>query len=99
MPSIPAQVVLKPDALADAPSVLQAFRDAGFTTGPLIANNFSIEAPAPLFDKYFGDAAARASHAKGTTELPLDALPPASRDAIEAVVFTRPPDFGPGGNY
>jgi hypothetical protein len=31
--------------------------------------------------------------------LPLDGLPQVARQAIEAVIFTTPPDFGPGGKY
>jgi len=94
-----AQVILKPSALHDAPSVVAAFRHAGFSVGPLVANNFSITAPVSLFETHFGVAPAQGTRARQQPELPLDALPPIARNAVEAVVFTKPPDFGPGGNY
>ncbi len=99
MKNISAQVILKPAVLQDAFSVVDMFRRAGFIAGPLVANNFSITAPAPLFEKYFGAASEQASSARQQSELPLDGLPPETRNAVEAVVFTKPPDFGPGGNY
>jgi hypothetical protein len=89
-----AQVILKPEALKSAALVAEALRKENFVVGPLVANNFSIEASPSLFGRYFGVA-----HAGPPYELPLDGLPQVARQAIEAVIFTTPPDFGPGGKY
>jgi hypothetical protein len=82
-----------------ASAVVEAFRYAGFSTGPLVANNFSIEGADVLFKKYFSITPAQALNTRQSTELPLDFLPQAVRAGVQAIVFTKPPDFGPGGAY
>jgi hypothetical protein len=104
---ISAQVVLTSDAAAAAPEVLEAFRRAGFAVGALVANNFSITASPATFKKFFR---ARLTSARdgirdidgervSALEVPGDALPDALKDKVSAVLFTRPPDFGPGANF
>jgi hypothetical protein len=92
-----AQVVLKPEAAAAPQEVLDAFRQAGLTVGPLVANNFSIVAPAAAFRSYFGVDLATAR--RGGLELPVDVLPAPIRDKVQAVLFTKLPDFGPGAQF
>lgn len=87
------------------------FERAGFDVGPLLANNFSITAVPRRFETYFNVTveASRLQVMKGLlvrtnkgsvrSHVPLDSLPPSERDQIEAIVFSKPPDFGPGGNY
>jgi hypothetical protein len=100
-----AQVILSPGA-AKAHPVAEAFRSAGFDVGPMVADNFSISGPESLFTKYFdvglshtrGGAAVRGRSGVASQHLPLDKLPVDIKPHVGAVVFTPPPDFGPG-NY
>jgi hypothetical protein len=103
-----AQVILKPEIAAAPQGMLDSFRQAGFTVGPLVGNNFSIAAPAAAFKSYFGvdltgtpRSGVKVLGVEGAAalELPVDMLPAAVRDKVEAVLFTKPPDFGPGGRF
>jgi hypothetical protein len=93
-----AQVILRPSAVPTAPAVIEAFRQAGFTVGPLVANNFSVSGSDDLFEKLFGVGLPETRGVQQETQLPLKRLAPQIRRAVQAVVFTKPPDFGPG-NY
>jgi hypothetical protein len=103
-----AQVVVTASSAADAQPVMEEFKRAGFEVGPLFANSFSITAELERFSTYF-QATVQSSAGEGIevktkedsvgSELPLNSLPPRVRDKIEAIVFSKPPDFGPAGNY
>jgi hypothetical protein len=105
---ISAQVVIRASSAADAQAVMQEFKRAGFDLGPLFANSFSITAESKRFETYF-KATLQSSSGEGIavktnedsvrSDLPLDALPPSVRELIEVIVFSKPPDFGPGGKY
>jgi hypothetical protein len=95
METMSVQVVLKSNALQNAALVMDMFRAAGFTVGALIANNFSLTAPVPVFQSLFGVVQVNAARAGTKSVLPLNALPRSAQNAIEAIVVPRPPDFGP----
>jgi hypothetical protein len=87
-----------------AARVKVAFSIAGFETGPLVGNSFSITAPAGTFEKVFQTELRYQEHGgiesvreDGSTslELPLGALPPSIASSVASVTFTPPPDFGP----
>jgi hypothetical protein len=87
---------------------MESFRRRGFVVGPLVANNFSIEAPVATFEEYFGvrlvarpSSGMQIEGVEGASafELPRNALPDPVRDKVTAVLFTRPPDFGPGACF
>lgn len=78
-----AQVVVKNTAKQDIGRVINAFKDAGFTVGPAVANNFSITGPALE---------------KQSAATVLASVHPGVRDLVEDVVFPKPPDFGPGAD-
>ena len=105
---ISAQVVLSAESLSDPEPVINEFTRAGFAVGPLFANSFSITAPSRKFETYFHISLqssakegilVRSKEKSVASNLPLDALPTGIRKGIEAVLFTKPPDFGPAGNY
>jgi hypothetical protein len=84
--------------------VQAALSTAGFETGPLVGNSFSITAPAGTFEKVFQTELRYREHGgiesvreAGSTslELPLNALPPSIASLVVSVTFTPPPDFGP----
>jgi len=90
-----------PDAVA---RTTRAFSDAGFDVGTVVGTSFSITAPATTFEKVFdfklhrddkGGLKAVSGKNKPGYELPMPKLPKTVVDQIEAVTFTRPPDFGP----
>lgn len=93
-----SQVILRPQAVQHASSIIGAFEKAGFTVGPFLANNFSIAGSAQLFEKFFGVTPAETLEASKDYELPLNALPSEVQSSVQAIVVTRRPDFGPG-NY
>ncbi|GAB3897988.1 hypothetical protein ACFQ1S_29720 [Kibdelosporangium lantanae] len=62
------------------------FRDQGFDTGELTGISFTVTGPRSLFEQVLGP---------GDQELPLTNLPTEITEAIEAVTFSPPPDFGP----
>lgn len=81
-----------------------AFSAAGFEVGPLVANNFSITAPAAAFERVFqtklrynarGALQNVLADDSAQAELPLKKLPVALSRHVAAVTFTPPPDFGP----
>ena len=97
---ISAQVVLNAAGLLQAPRVRERFAAAGFQVGPLVGNSFSITGPVKLFERVFKMPAGGQGHQPfSVTELPLSGLEPNLGEPIQTVLFTRPPDFGPGGNY
>jgi hypothetical protein len=87
---------------------MEEFERAGFKVGPLFANNFSISADSSRFESYF-NATFESSSKEGITvktnegsvrsDVPLESVSPTVRDNIEAIVFSKPPDFGPSGDY
>ena len=98
--SIAAQVVLNASGLHQAPGVMEQFAAAGFQVGPLVGVSFSIAAPIERFEDFFKvRAEQQGAQPFLVDELPLSALPPGLREQIETVLFTRPPDFGPAGNF
>src|SRR5262249_47749482 len=95
-PQIAAQVVLTPSSLLSADWVVGQFAIAGFQTGPVVGISFSIGGSVEQFEQFFKIRSERTGPQPfATDELPLDALPPAVRQHVQAVLFTRPPDFGP----
>lgn len=96
-----AQVVLKSTSSSDYERVKSVFEEAGFAVGPIVANNFSITAPANKFKSYVGtESKSRPQDATGDVAsqgLAASAkeLPAEIRDDVEAIVVTEPPDFGP----
>jgi hypothetical protein len=93
-----AQVILKPSAEL-IERVLERFEALGFECGPVIAGSFSITAPAEEFEHAF--SVQLEQHQRfftllhGALEFPLECLPKELDLEVEAVVFTKPPDFGP----
>jgi hypothetical protein len=80
-----------------AAQVQAYFREAGFDVTAAVGPTFSIVGPRQLFEQTFstrleGDEREGVRTTEGALELPL---PPALGDAVEAVTFTPPPDFGP----
>lgn len=101
---VSVQVVLKPAAAAAPAAIMEAFRQAGFAVGTLVANNFSITAPGATFQRYFHVEpetlrSIQSSKNMYARELPLDALLKEIKDNIAHVVFSRPLDFGPGAHF
>jgi len=103
---ISAQVVI--GSAADATAVMEEFKRAGFEVGPLFGNSFSITAEASKFESYFNATLELSSREAITvrtkensirSDLPLDSVSEGVRDKITAIVFSRPPDFGPGGDF
>lgn len=91
-----AQVVLNQPSRSIYEAAQDFFEQAGFTVGPLIANNFSISAPVTTFDSYFHTSPDVASkRGLQDTDLNLDVLPPDIRLNVDAILLSRPPDFGP----
>jgi hypothetical protein len=80
---------------ATAESARQAFTAAGFEVGPMAGNSFSISAASEKFVDFFGSKV----EPDKELELALGEIPTALRQKLIAVTFTRPPDFGPGGNF
>jgi len=88
---------------AAAERVRAYFRDQGYDVGPLVAASFSITGPRSRFEETFGAGPALAQAERvalgqgdgDATELALESLPPEVAGAVEAVTFTRPPEFGP----
>src|SRR5262249_15714843 len=79
----------------------------GFAVGHPLANNFSIAATAETFERYFdvkleplqgGRMKIVSAEPISDLELPNSALPLPLKDKVSAVLFTPPPDFGPGPN-
>ena len=87
-----AQVVVKSTAKQELGRVMQAFQNAGYSVGPVVANNFSITAPASRFRP-----ASRAATSE-SADFVLSSVNENVRDLIESVVFPSRPDFGPGAD-
>lgn len=92
---------------ADVETTRAAFEGAGFEVGQLGGISFAVTAPQERFEQLFGveldvDERGAVSLAgkkppPGGLELPLDRLPAALRDRLEAVAFTPPADLHAGG--
>jgi hypothetical protein len=76
------------------------FESLGFEVGALVGNSFSISAPAKKFEQHFQTKILHtnqhASLEDGSLELPVAGLPDEMKVNIDAVSFSKPPDFGPG---
>ncbi len=93
--------------LNSAPDVVTKIQDAfaknGFEVGNVVASTFSITAPVSTFKKMFGVGFARDERGgmvvrgvrDAPRELPRTRLPKALAQAIAAITFGEPPDFGP----
>jgi hypothetical protein len=94
----PLGVGLPPDRKR-AERVQAHLRSLGFDVGALIGTSFSISAPAGVFRRSFGQEPLTAPPDRadddGPRDLPIDRLPGDAAAAIEAIVFTPPPDYGP----
>jgi hypothetical protein len=94
-----AQVILRSSDRNDASRVVDEFRGAGFDTGDLVANNFSISGPREVFERYFKLADA-SDGSRGTAAAPqpltlrVDLLPEHVRPLVRDIV-TSHIDFGP----
>lgn len=91
----------------DVKLATKVFRDLGFKVGDVVGTSFSISASAGIFEKVFnikivGDAQkgiqCKWKDNSVKDHLPLSALPKDASGLVKAIVFTPPPDFGPG-NY
>ena len=91
-----AQVVLSGPGLSNSQWVQEQFAQAGFQIGPLVGVSFSISGPAALFEQFFRVQAGPGGQTLTGEALPLVTLDPALRSQIQAILSTRPPDFGPG---
>lgn len=81
--------------------VSKKLQNNGFEVGGCVGNSFSITGPARLFESYFQtklqeDRRGGLKFAGDDYELPKQKIPAALRGEIAAVMFTPPPDFGPG---
>jgi hypothetical protein len=79
----------------DAEAVARALADAGFEVGPTVGIGMSIAAPRERFEAVFGTAVAEAEDGGWVVpgagrSLPLDGLPGAVRERVEAVSFEEP---------
>ena len=97
-----AQGLLKRESQADFEKIRNVFADAGFSVGPLVANNFSISGSVEKFERFFGvrmessaDGMRFISGDQTLDELSTDDLPNEIRGAVEKVLLTRLPAFGP----
>ena len=84
---------------ATAGRVRAHFDAEGFQVSEVVASSFSITGPRSLFLRCLGPSEAPDSALRGAREglaLPLGSLPGPVADAVRAVTFTPPPDFGPG---
>lgn len=90
-----AEVVLRDSAGASA--LRQWFVRRGFTTSAPAGISFSVTGPRSLFEDtfhvQFDEAGNRPGHE--VLELTLPELPDELADAVDAVTFSEPPDFGP----
>jgi hypothetical protein len=79
----------------------ETLSQAGFETGPLVGNSFSITAPRATFEKFFRTRIRETEKgswefaSSGGMELSGAALPKELAADVEAVTFTPPPDYGP----
>jgi hypothetical protein len=71
------------------------FEQAGFQVGPAGPLSFSISGPASLFETHLGSESAGGSASGGGTTFDAGALPADIAGAVEAVITSAPPDFGP----
>jgi|SRR6185503_5779453 len=90
-----AQVVLKQPSTAVYERVKGFFEKAGFTVGPMVANNFSITGPVKKFESHFPTMDSSSEGEPQAGELQLDTLPGDIGESVETILFSRPPDFGP----
>jgi hypothetical protein len=98
-----AKMMPPPDVIAAA---TREFRRLGFDVGPVVGYSFSVTESSRKFESAFHTRLPRGSDGQLDLnpegrgyELPLGQLSPEIRRAVQAVVFTPPPDFGPGGGH
>jgi len=105
---ISAQVVLNTTEPSAVEQVREYFRNAGFDAGPFFGTSFSISGSMGQFASHFSVAPQRLPYGgrprndHGVSieyNLPMENLPEAVKQKISAIIFTRPPDFGPVGGY
>lgn len=105
-PVVSATVLLRPEgrgepgARAGRGAASSFFTAAGFEVGPRVAGSFAITGPRSLFERTFGETLEDDSHGSlrtgaGSRELALTRVPDRVAQQLEAVAFSRPPDFGP----
>ena len=92
-----AEVVLHEPADASAARLRQWFAGRGFTTSAPAGISFSVTGARSLFEKTFHVEFDEKSNRPGleVLELPMPDLPAGLQDAVDAVTFSAPPDFGP----
>lgn len=95
-PPLSAQVVISPSFKSRPEEVLEIFRQAGFEVGPVWADNFPITAPRNRFEAYLGQSL---PIDPGGIGLSPDSLPAPLKGKVQAIVFSRPLDFGPTGSF
>ena len=88
---------------APAPDAVEAarrfFQDAGFQASGLAGISFTISAPRSVFESVFGTKLSVTAKKAEPMELPSGRLPAALRKVVKAVTFSRPPEFGPTGQF
>ncbi|MGH2820100.1 MAG: hypothetical protein ACRDJ5_05565 [Actinomycetota bacterium] len=100
-PELSAIVIL--EASGDPAEALDFFRAEGFEVAEAFGTTFSISAPRSGFERLFGEpievraSGERVMSARTSRGEELDAtrLPKHVSRSLQAVTFTRPPDFGP----
>ena len=90
---------------ADVSELCRIFEKNGFSTGELSGISFSITGPAAAFEKFLraeicedkdGLPGFVSEGRKVGLELSNEMLPEEVKTFVNAIVFTAPPDFGPG---
>lgn len=97
---VSAQVLVAGNGAARQPDEIRnAWRAAGFETGPLVGGTFSVAARPAHFEATFGRPLVADGQggvlAGDARALPLARLPAALRQGVALVTFGRPPSFGP----
>ena len=94
-----AQVVVKNTAKHEIGRVMEAFKNAGYSVGPAVATNFSITGSASLPKSLNASQGTSEWESEKENEaFVLGSVNPNVRDLVQAVVFPKPPDFGPGAD-
>jgi hypothetical protein len=103
-PLISAQVLLGSNGSSHTKEVLHVFKEAGFDVGQIVTNSFSITASPEVFERFFdvnievtpaGKVTVMQRDGSSSLNLPTAALPEHLRRRIQAIFFSKPPDFGP----
>lgn len=91
--TVSAQAVLTPIALGNVQAAVKALGRAGFEVGAVVGGNVSITASHAHFARYFGISG------ELPKQIQAEQMPVAVRPHLERIVFAKPPEFGPWGNY